>query len=138
MPTQPMPDKLRELVLKPNPAVIATLRRNGAPVTVATWYLYENERLLVNMDESRKRLDHIRRDPRVSLTVLSAESWYQHLSFQGRVIDLQPDVDLTDIDRLAHHYTGAAYRIRDRARFSAWIEIEQWHAWSVTWPDQQK
>ena len=131
MPKEPLPEKLRELVLKPNPAVVATLRADGAPVSVATWYLYENGRLLVNMDESRKRLDHLRADPRVSLTVLSSDSWYLHVSFQGRVVEMRDDVGLVDIDRLAKHYTGAAYRIRDSARISAWIEIDHWHGWNI-------
>jgi PPOX class probable F420-dependent enzyme len=138
VPTTQLPDQLRELIAKPNPAVIATIRRDGAPVSVATWYLYEEGRLLVNMDESRKRLNHIRRDPRVSLTVLSGESWYMHVSFQGRVVDIHEDSELADIDRLAILYTGAPYRIRDRARISAWIEIDQWHGWNVKWPDQAK
>jgi hypothetical protein len=36
-----------------NPAVIATLRPDGQPVTVATWYLFEIGRVLVNMDGAR-------------------------------------------------------------------------------------
>ena len=58
----PFPDHVRQMLDEPNPAVIATLRADGQPVTVATWYLMDGERVLVNMDEGRKRLDHLRRD----------------------------------------------------------------------------
>ena len=27
------------------------------------------------------------------------------------------------------HYTGQPYYLRDRKRYSAWIEVERWHAW---------
>jgi PPOX class probable F420-dependent enzyme len=128
MPKPPLPDDLQELLAKPNPAVIGTLRPDGSPHTTATWYLWENGRVLVNMDESRKRLEHLRRDPRVSLTVLD-DNWYAHVSLLGRVVSLEDDDDLADIDRLSRHYRGREYPTRDRERVSAWIEVERWHAW---------
>ena len=131
MTTPPLPDHVRELLAKPNPTVIATLRRDGQPVTVATWYLLDGDRILVNMDEGRKRLDHLRRDPRVSLTVLDESSWYTHVSLQGRAVELRDDPDLADIDRLSKHYTGMSYPARHRRRVSAWIEIDSWHGWGA-------
>jgi hypothetical protein len=64
MPKPPIPDELQALLREPNPAVIATLKPDGAPHSVATWYLWEDGRVLVNMDASRARLDYLRRDPR--------------------------------------------------------------------------
>jgi PPOX class probable F420-dependent enzyme len=104
------------------------LRPDGSPHTTATWYLWENGRVLVNMDESRKRLEHLRRDSRVSLTVLD-ENWYSHVSLLGRVVSLEDDEGLADIDRLSRHYRGREYPTRDRGRVSAWIEVERWHSW---------
>jgi hypothetical protein len=70
MPAPPLPPELSEFRSRPNPSVIATLRPDGSPHTAATWYLWENGRVLVNMDESRKRLEHLREHPEVSITVL--------------------------------------------------------------------
>jgi PPOX class probable F420-dependent enzyme len=131
MPTSPVPDGLRDLLAKPNPAVITTLGTQGQPVSVATWYLLDGDRILVNMDEGRKRLGHLRRDPRVSLTALDEENWYTHVSVQGRVVEMRDDTELADIDRLATHYTGKPYAVRDRGRVSAWIEVERWHGWGA-------
>jgi PPOX class probable F420-dependent enzyme len=130
VPKPPLPDDLVELLRKPNPAVMATVRPDGAPVTVATWYLWEDGRILVNLDGERRRLAHLRADPRMSLTVLDTDSWYRHVSVQGRVT-LQIDWNLTDIDRLARHYTGRPYRNRRRPRFNAWLEIEAYHVWDT-------
>jgi PPOX class probable F420-dependent enzyme len=129
MPKPPLPAELDELLKRPNPAVIATLKPDGAPHTVATWYLWEDGRVLVNMDEGRARLEYLRRDPRVSLTVLDGDDWYHHVSLRGRVVALEDDRDLVEIDRLSQHYRGAPYRNRERGRVSAWIEVATWHAW---------
>jgi PPOX class probable F420-dependent enzyme len=131
MTTAPLPQQTRELLAKPNPAVITSLRPDGQPVSVATWYLLDGDRILVNMDVGRKRLGYLRQDPRVSLTALDESSWYTHVSVQGRVVELLDDEGLTDIDRLSRHYTGEPYPTRDRARVSAWIEIETWHGWGA-------
>jgi PPOX class probable F420-dependent enzyme len=136
MTAPPLPDDVRDLLAKPNPAVIASLRPDGQPVTVATWYLLEEDRsqgdrLLVNMDEARKRLEYLREDPRVSLTALAEGDWYTHVSVQGRVVEWADDLDLTDIDRLSQHYTDEPYSTRDRRRVSAWIQVESWHGWGA-------
>ncbi|WP_431944879.1 PPOX class F420-dependent oxidoreductase [Micromonospora marina] len=130
MSKPPLPEPAVAMLGKPNPAVIATLR-DGQPVSAATWYLWEDGRVLVNMDEGRRRLAHLRSDPRVSLTVLDEENWYTHVSLIGRVVELRDDEGLADIDRISQHYTGRPYPRRDRGRVSAWIEVERWHGWGA-------
>ncbi len=129
MPKPPLPDDVSDLLAKPNPSVITSVRPDGQPVSVATWYLWEDGRVLVNMDVGRKRLEYLRGDPRVTLTTLDESSWYTHVSLQGRVTRMYDDADLSDIDRLSTHYTGQAYPVRDRGRVSAWIEVDTWHGW---------
>ncbi|AEM85352.1 PPOX class F420-dependent oxidoreductase [Streptomyces violaceusniger] len=129
MSNPPLPEAAVAMLKKPNPAVIATIRSDGQPVSTATWYLWDDGRVLVNMDEGRKRLSHIRNDPRVSLTVLDEANWYNHISLIGRVVELQDDEDLSGIDRLSRQYLGKDYPQRDRRRVSAWIEIDRWHGW---------
>ncbi|WP_328382303.1 PPOX class F420-dependent oxidoreductase [Micromonospora zamorensis] len=129
MSKPPLPEPAIAMLQKPNPAVMTTLQATGQPVSAATWYLWEDGRILVNMDESRRRLEHVRNDPRVSLTVLDEAGWYTHVSIIGHVVELLADEDLADIDRLSQHYTGNAYPRRERARVSALIEIDRWHGW---------
>lgn len=131
MPTLPFPDHVRDLLAKPNPAVVTTLRSDGAPVSVATWYLLEGDRVLLNMDHSRVRLRHLRRDPRVSLTVLDEAGWYTHVSLVGQVEEMYDDEGLADIDRLSQHYRDQPYPVRDSARVSAWMAVDRWHGWGT-------
>ncbi|AXO37235.1 hypothetical protein MicB006_4973 [Micromonospora sp. B006] len=131
MSKPPLPEPAVAMLRKPNPAVIATLRGDGQPVSAATWYLWEDGRVLVNMDEGRRRLAHLRHDPRVTVTVLDEQGWYTHVSLIGRVVELRDDEEMADIDRISQHYTGRPYPRRDRKRVSAWIEIERWHGWGA-------
>jgi PPOX class probable F420-dependent enzyme len=130
MPKPPLPQPVVDFLKLPNPAVMATVAADGRPVTVATWYLLEDDgRVLLGLDATRARLKHLHADPRVSLTVLSGDSWYSHVSLQGRVVSITDDVGLADIDRLSRHYGGEAYRNRTSPRVSVQVEIDRWHGW---------
>ncbi|MGR3935963.1 MULTISPECIES: PPOX class F420-dependent oxidoreductase [Streptomyces] len=129
MSKPPLPPEAVALLRGPNPAVMATVRSDGTPVSTPTWYAWEDGRVLVNLDDGRVRLKHLRRDPRVTLTVLDKDDWYTHVTLIGRVVEMREDEGLADIDRIAHHYIGGPYPDRVRARTSAWIEVERWHGW---------
>ncbi len=66
MPPAPVPPHVDDFLRRPNPAVVASLRRDGSPHTVVTWYAWEENRVVLSMDESRLRLRFMRRDPRVA------------------------------------------------------------------------
>ena len=131
MSKPPLPEAAVAMLRKPNPAVITTLRRDGQPVATATWYLWDDGRVLVSMDEGRKRLEHMRNDPRVALDVLDESGWFTHVSIIGHVDEMREDIDLADIDRLAQQYMGRPYPQRDRRRISAWIAVDGWHGWGA-------
>ena len=130
MPGVPVPPEVDEFLTRPHAAVVATLRPDGSPHTAATWYDWEDGRVLLNMDESRVRLGYMRRDPRISLTVIDIEQWYRQVTLMGRVVKIEEDADLADIDRLARRYTGKPYRDRNRKSVSAWLDPERWYGWN--------
>jgi PPOX class probable F420-dependent enzyme len=128
LPALELPPRVIEFLNKPNPAVIASIRPDGFPMTVATWYDWQDGLILVNMRDSRSRLRWMRLNPKVSLTVLD-ENWYRHVSLYGNVVKIADDVDLRDIDRLSRRYGGAPFANRAAKRVSAWIEPVGWHGW---------
>ena len=134
MPRPPLPPEVDEFLARANPAVIATLRPDGSPHSVPTWYDWEDGRVLLNMDESRLRLQFMQRDPRAALTVLDEGSWYKHVSLIGHIVDVRDDDDLADIDRLAVRYTGQPFGRRHAKRVSAWLEPERYHTWEGAGP----
>jgi PPOX class probable F420-dependent enzyme len=130
MAKPPLPQRVVDFLRLPNPAVMATVAADGRPVTVATWYLLEEDgRVLLGLDATRVRLKHLHADPRISLTVLSSDSWYTHASLQGRAVSIADDTGLRDIDRLSRHYGGEAYPNRTSPRVSVQVEIDSWHVW---------
>jgi PPOX class probable F420-dependent enzyme len=83
------------------------VRSDGAPYSAATWYDWDDGRILVNMDFERLRLSHMRRDPRVAVTVLDIGDWYRAVTVLGTVVEIRDDDGLADIDRLSVRYRGA-------------------------------
>ena len=106
------------------------VRPDGYPMTVVTWYDWDDGRVLINMDEKRSRVEWIRKNPKVSFTVFD-DDWYRHVSFTGDVISMHEDPDLIDIDRLSVRYTGKPFRNRKARRISAWIKPRVWHVWEL-------
>lgn len=129
MPRPPLPTEVAELLARACHATISCLKPNGQPVSVPTWYLYEQGRIVVNMDARRQRLEWLRQDPRIALSAMDPDDWITHVSVQGHVTDLVDDTALSDIDRIARHYTGQPYGNHDRPRVTALIAIDRWHAW---------
>jgi len=128
MPAAPLPAALAAYLAAPHLAVVASLRADGAPVTVPTWYGLEGDRLLLSMDDTRVRLGHLRRDPRVAITVLDEDPGV-HLSLVGTVEALRADAGLADMDAICRRYTGEAWPGRDDRRSTAVVRIDRWHAW---------
>ena len=132
MPKAPLPTEVAELFARPNPAVVAVLMPRGTPMSVATWYLVEDDgTVLLNMDAGRARLGWMRERPEIALTALKDGEWYTHVSVRGPIVRWEddPEKGLADIDRLSMHYSGKPYPVRDRPRVSCWMRVEHWHGW---------
>ncbi|MBY6411890.1 PPOX class F420-dependent oxidoreductase [Rhodococcus sp. BP-252] len=128
MPKPPLPADAVELLKKPNPAVMAVVRADGTPITAPTWYLWEDDKIVLNFQADRKRLEHIKANPKVSISVLDEASWYTHVTVHG-TITLQDDPNLVDIDRISTHYTGEPYPVRDQARVTGYLEVDAYVGW---------
>jgi PPOX class probable F420-dependent enzyme len=137
MPRGPIPAAVLRFLEQPNIAVVATMMPSGFPHTAATWYDWEDGRVLLNMDESRRRLEYMRLNPRVALTAMEEGAWHQQVSLIGQVASIEPDTGMHDIDRLAVRYTGEPFERRDQHRWSAWVDVDIWYGWSGggTWPE---
>jgi PPOX class probable F420-dependent enzyme len=137
MPAAPLPVVVSEFLAQPNIAVVASVMPSGFPHTAATWYDWEDGLVLLNMDESRRRLEYMRLDPRVALTAMAEDAWHQQVSVMGEVVSIEPDLDMRDIDRLALRYTGEPFARRDQHRWSAWVRVDRWYGWhgSGVWPE---
>jgi PPOX class probable F420-dependent enzyme len=128
MPRGPLPPELVEFLRPARPAVVATVRPDGTPATTATWYDWDDGRLLLSMTAGSPRTRNVRATPEIALTVLG-ENWYDHVSVSGPVVELRDDEGLADLDRLSLRYWGELYPKRELRCVTALVEVARWHAW---------
>ena len=65
MPRAPVTPAVDDFLKEARPAVMATVRSDGRPVTVACWYDWRDGQVLLSLDASAKRLEHLRSNPGV-------------------------------------------------------------------------
>jgi PPOX class probable F420-dependent enzyme len=129
MPRAPIPADVETLLARPNYAVMATVRPDGAPHSAVTWYDWEGGRVLLTLDGGRVRLRHLRENAGVSLTVVDGCDFLRHVTVSGHATEIAPDDGLVVADRLAQRYFGVPYPDRERPRVAVWMEVEAWHSW---------
>lgn len=99
---------LKTFATAKNFATISTLAADGSPRTHVMWIDADDEHLLVNTEVHRAKFKDLERDPRVTVTVISAENPYQFIEARGRVVGTVGGQEARDhIDELARRYTDA-------------------------------
>ena len=93
------------------PAVFASLRADGRPHAVPTWYAIDGRELVFTTWHTTVKAANLRRDPRVTLVVQDPAPPYDYVSIEGeaRLID-----DLA-MCRAISTLLGAKYMGADRA-----------------------
>jgi PPOX class probable F420-dependent enzyme len=108
-----IPDSAREVLEGPGLAHLVTLDADGSPQVSCVWVGLEGEDIVFASLGERRKLDNIRRDPRVSLSVegngLNAIGLRDHLVVHGRArIEEGGGPEL--LQRLARTYLGPDVR----------------------------
>ncbi len=98
-------DAQRAFLDRPLHAIIATLDAAGQPSQSVVWYVREGEGLWISVGPDSVKARHIRRDPRVSVLVLS-EDGSAYLRLEGAAT-LDGTVDDAARARLIGRYVGA-------------------------------
>ncbi|WP_427017310.1 pyridoxamine 5'-phosphate oxidase family protein [Pseudarthrobacter sp. P1] len=124
-----LPQQVFDFISQPNPAVMATVRPDGRPVSVQIVYLVEDaEHILLSIAAGNSRggrLQHLRDDPRMSLTVLNGDDWTEAVTVLGTAVEFFDDENLQSIDAMTAHYFGGPYAIRS-PRTAVRIRIDEW------------
>lgn len=101
-----IPDKFRDLFQKPAFANLATLMPDGRPQVTPVWIDYDGKQLVVNTAKGRVKDRNMRRDPRVSLSILDPENPYRYLEVRGKVSEVTENGADAHIDKMAKKYLG--------------------------------
>ena len=88
-------------------AHLTTLGPDGSPQTTPNWVDVDDEgRVLINTAEGRAKPRNVRRDTRVSLSVVDADDPYRALMIRGRVEEISNDGAEDHIDAMQRKYHG--------------------------------
>ena len=108
MPRAPLTDEAMELLRQPNPAVIAVVRPDGQPVSVATWYLVEDDGRVnvasADGESAAKAISIIQEltaTPELNKTYMGK---VQRITDFGAFVEIMPGTDgLLHVSEIANH-----------------------------------
>ena len=101
-----IPEKYRDLFNKRAFASLATRMPNDDVQVTPVWVDVENGTVIFNSARGRVKDKNVRRDPRVTLTLIDPDNPYRYLEVRGRVVDITEKGADQHIDKLAKKYLG--------------------------------
>ncbi|HEY8173052.1 MAG TPA: PPOX class F420-dependent oxidoreductase [Dehalococcoidia bacterium] len=85
---------------------IATLNKDGSPQVSPVWVDVDGDTVIVNSEEKRLKIQNVKRDPRVSLSIQDPANPYRYLEIRGKVTDIRKEGAFEHIDKMAKKYMG--------------------------------
>src|SRR5262249_21944999 len=73
---------------KPVFGMLGTVMKDGSPQVTPVWVDYNGKNVRFNSAAGRVKDKNIRRDPRVSITLLDPQNPYRYLQIRGKVTDI--------------------------------------------------
>lgn len=125
---QPIPEKYLDLFKKQAFANLGTIMSDGSPQVTPVWVDYDGKYVRFNSAVGRVKDRNVRRDPRVSLSILDPENPYRYLAIRGRVVEITQQGADEHINSLSQKYTGQpvyAFRQPGEVRVTYKIEADK-------------
>ena len=98
------PESFRELLESPGVVVVSTVEPDGTPHSSATWYLLDDDgRMKLSLNGARRKLQNLKRNPKVSLLFVDPQNPHRTLELRGRA-SLAVDSDFSFRDKLGAKY----------------------------------
>jgi PPOX class probable F420-dependent enzyme len=94
----------RKLLREPAFCQLATLMPDGSPQITQVWVETDGEHILINTPEGSQKGRNVRRDPRVAVSVVDPANAWRLAMVRGRVVDVNNEGAVEQIDRLAKKY----------------------------------
>lgn len=101
-----IPEKYRDLFNKRAFASLATRMSNDDVQVTPVWVDVDDGTVLFNSARGRVKDKNVRRDPRVTLTLMDPDNPYRYMEIRGRVVDFTEKGADQHIDKLAKKYLG--------------------------------
>ena len=76
-------ENIKSLAQAKNFAAFTTLLPGGQPMTHVMWVDADDEHILINTEVGRQKFLNVKRDPRVTVTVIDADNPYHYGEVRG-------------------------------------------------------
>jgi PPOX class probable F420-dependent enzyme len=107
-------DRVRSLARGKNFAALTTLLPGGQAMTHVMWVDAEDDYILMNTEVHRQKFKNVRRDPRVTVTIIDSADPYKYVEVRGRVAEVVKGPQAREhIDQLSNKYLGRPYNQDD-------------------------
>lgn len=107
--TGPVNPHLTTLLSARNMAHLATLMADGSPKVEPVWAVADGDRILVTTDAKSIKAVNIAADPRVALSIVSADDPYDQVLVRGVVAETRDDAEMVTLDAMSQQYLGTPY-----------------------------
>jgi PPOX class probable F420-dependent enzyme len=102
-----IPDKYKDLLTgKKAFASLGTVMPDGQPQVTPVWFDWDGKNLMFNSARGRQKDLNVRRDPRVTMTIIDPDNPYRYVEVRGRVTDITQEGAADHIDKMAKKYLG--------------------------------
>ena len=101
-----LPDRIVRFIDGPKFASISTVDPDGGPRQAVIWYLVEGDEIVINSLDGRRWPANLRRDPRISFTIIDPSDGYNWVGLTGEVVEVIDDQPRAqaDIAAMARRY----------------------------------
>lgn len=99
-------DKAKRIIDGKSFAHIATLNADGSPQISPVWVERDGDVVVVNTEQTRRKVRNLKRDSRVSLSIQNPDNAYEYVEIRGKVKGITTEGGFEGIDRLGKKYMG--------------------------------
>ena len=121
----PLDPQVRTVLEGTSIAHLATVLPDGSPHSAPVFVDTHEDRIAIFTGPGTRKARNLQRDPRVALSVTSADNPFEPVIIRGRVVEwVQGDSAWEIVDRIQTKYTGEPYP-RGQERVVALIEPDR-------------
>ena len=99
-----IPENFLDLFQKRAFANLGTIMSDGSPQVTPVWVDYDGKYVRFNSALGRVKDRNVRRDPRVSLSILDPDNPYRYMAIRGRVVEITQKGADDHINSLSQKY----------------------------------
>ncbi len=122
----PLDTRVLDLLSRPNFAHLATLMPDGSPNSTPVWIGVRGDQIVIGSGEGSLKVKNLRRDPRLSISVVDLHDPYEEVQIRGKVVAFREDSNFEIMDEISRKYTGKEFPFRNpEGRVAMMIAVEK-------------